>query len=145
MISKSVHIFLFCITFFVVSAQTKEDISVVRNRVDQNKNQEDTLHLKDLLRLSNYYIKHDLQASLKYFTESEKLAKKLKRIDYQIDAMNGMADAFWYIAKYDKAFDYYYKAYHLADSINDRSETALSLYNLGWLSSIDQKNYKDIA
>jgi cell fate (sporulation/competence/biofilm development) regulator YlbF (YheA/YmcA/DUF963 family) len=59
--------------------------------------------------------------------------------------MNGMADAFWYIAKYDKAFDYYYKAYQLADSINDKSETALSLYNLGWLSSIDQKNYKDIA
>ncbi|MFO0356579.1 MAG: SpoIIE family protein phosphatase [Sphingobacteriaceae bacterium] len=128
-----------------MSAQTREDINVVRKRVDQNKNQEDTLHLKDLLRLSNYYIKNDLQASLKYFTESEKLAKKLKRIDYQIDAMNGIADAFWYIAKYDKAFDYYYKAYHLADSINDRSETALSLYNLGWLSCIDQKNYKDIA
>lgn len=145
MISKSVHIFLFCITFFGLYAQTKEDINVVRKRVDQNKNQEDTLHLKDLLRLSNYYIKNDLQASLKYFTESEKLAKKLKRIDYQIDAMNGIADAFWYIAKYDKAFDYYYKAYHLADSINDRSETALSLYNLGWLSCIDQKNYKDIA
>lgn len=135
----------FCSTFLWAFPQSQEEVDRLRKKIELNKNKEDTSHLADLLKLSNYYTRTDLQASLKYFTESENLANKLKRVDLQIDAMNGIADAFWYVAKFDKAFEYYYKAYQLSDSIKDRSEMALSLYNLGWLSCIDQNNYKDIA
>lgn len=139
------YILFFCFLFLWVFPQKKEEMIELRKRVELNKTVEDTNHLADLLILSDYYTKTDLPLSLKYYSESEHLAKKLKRVDLQIDAMNGMADAFWYVAKYDKAYEYYYKAYQLADSIKDKSETALSLYNLGWLSCNDQHNYKDVV
>lgn len=145
MTKRIFYILIFCCSIFLGKAQEQEDVKQLIYRIEKNKSVEDTNHLSDLLTLSNYYIKNDLQRSIELYTTSEILARKLKRIDKQIDAMNGMADAFWYVAKYDKAFEFYYKAYKLADSIHDRSQTALSLYNLGWLSCIDQHNYKDVG
>jgi len=145
MISRVFYILFFSLALFEVVGQTNEEVIALRKKVELSKNTEDTSRFADLILLSKYLSKNDFQAAYKYSIESEQIAKKLKRIDLQIDALNGIADAFWYTAKYDEAFNFYYKAYVLADSIHNKRETARSLYNLGWLSCIDQKKYEDIV
>jgi serine phosphatase RsbU (regulator of sigma subunit) len=145
MILRSCYTFLFICLFFGVFAQRKERIEKLKQKIASTQGNEDTNRVKDLILLSRLMFKGDNQHSLKYSEEAVKIAAKLKRIDLQMDAWNATADGFWYLAEYDRAFDYYYKAYKLADSIGNKGEIALSLYNLGWLSCIDQKNYKDIT
>ena len=79
-----------------------------------------------------------------YNREAFELVKKLKRIDLEIDVINNLADGFWYSSDYDKGFKAYYAAYKLADSIHDKRNIAFSLYNLGWIACIQQKNYDDV-
>jgi tetratricopeptide (TPR) repeat protein len=56
-------------------------------------------------------------------------------------AYNSLADAYWFHSDYEKAQQYYFKAYRINDSIHDQKEVAFSLYNIGWILCIQQHNY----
>lgn len=142
---RILYTLILCSFFSFVFPQRTDLINKIRKRLEANKNLEDTNRVSDMIRLSKLLFKLDYAEAVKYNTEGMRLAKKLNRVDLQISANNAMGDGFWFVAQYDKAFDFYYKAYKLADSVNDKSQTAFSLYNLGWLSCINQKNYKDIS
>lgn len=139
---KYIILFLF---FFSATAfsQRSEKLKELMNDMETEKN--DTLKVKKMILLSEYLFKSDFAQALKYSEEGMRLASQYNRTDLQISALNSFADLYWYSADYDKSFSYYFRAYQLADSIHDKLEVSRSLYNLGWLSCIEQKNYKDIG
>jgi serine phosphatase RsbU (regulator of sigma subunit) len=142
MIIRIFHILLFSVLSFSLFGQRMDKIRQVQARLKTA--QHDTARAADLILLSKLFFKVDHKQALKYYEEGNALAAKLGRTDLRISAFNALADGYWYAAQYDNAFNYYYKAYQLADSVNNKEEICLSLYNLGWLSCIDQKNYKDM-
>ncbi len=133
-------LFLFSFTAF---SQRSEKLKELMNEMQAEKN--DTLKVKKMILLSEFLFKSDYAQAVKYSEEGMRLACKYNRTDLQISALNSFADLYWYSADYDKSFSYYFRAYQLADSIHDKGEVSRSLYNLGWLSCIEQKNYKDIG
>lgn len=143
MILRVFYIFTFTLTSALVFATNDKQVDQIKERLKSP--QHDTLQIKDLIRLSRLVFESNFKEALEYNNKAASLARQIGRYDLQINAMNTFADRFWYSARYDMAFDYYYKAYKLADSIKDKVEIANSLYNIGWLSCIDQRRYSDIS
>ncbi len=103
----------------------------------------DTIKVKKLFALGRLYPLSENDASIKILQEAYSLSVKLKYARGQINALNAIADQQWNRTNYEKAFEYYYKAYRVSDSIKDQKFVALSLYNLGWVACILQHNYKE--
>lgn len=104
----------------------------------------DTAKIRILDDLARETFSRNFEKGKEYNSKAYQLALKIGRIDLQIELINSLADGYWYRGDYDLGFNYYYKAYSLSDSINDKPNIAMSLYNLGWIACVQQKNYKDI-
>lgn len=133
-------VFLFFLVAFTF-AQEKEEIEKLK--IEISRCAEDSIKVKKIIKLGTLYHNKDYIAAIKYYKSAVNLAVKLKYVKGQINAYNSMGDENWYQANYDKAFENYYKAYRISDSIKDKKKVALSLYNLGWIACIQQHNYKE--
>jgi serine phosphatase RsbU (regulator of sigma subunit) len=110
-----------------------------------NKCGEDTnkvIALSDLARLTS---RNNFLESYNYATKAIELSGKLGYVKGKAYAYNSLGDAFWYHADYIKAQDNYFKAYRINDSLKDQEGIANSLYNIGWIICLQQKNGKEIG
>jgi serine phosphatase RsbU (regulator of sigma subunit) len=123
-----------------------QDLAVIEKlKAELKVEKSDTAKIAGLLKLSNKLYKASPNESMKYSFEALRMAKKINRSDLQIKALNKLGDGFWFQTDYNNAYSYYYQAYQISDSIQDEKSVSVSLYNLGWLSCIQQHNFKDIS
>jgi len=98
--------------------------------------------LNDLAYISH---KNNFLDAYKYSKEALDLSQKIGYLKGIINSFNSLGDAYWYHTDYIKAQDNYFRAYRLNDSIKDEVGIANSLYNIGWIICLQQKNYKEVG
>ena len=133
---------MFCALSCVCEAQLQEKKKLLLANLD--KAAEDTNKVIILNKLAFVSHKNNFIDAYNYSKQALDLAIKLDFLRGKIDAYNSLGDAFWYHTDYIKAQDNYFKAYRLNDSIHDEVGIANSLYNIGWIICLQQKNYKEV-
>ena len=123
-----------------LSAQNPQVISKLKDEIANTK--DDTTRVKRLVNLSNNLSNSDFKNAIQYANEALDLASKVNFIKGKAKAYNSLADAYWFHSDYEKAQQYYFKAYRINDSIHDQKAVAFSLYNIGWILCIQQHNYE---
>lgn len=123
-----------------LSAQNPQVISKLKDEIANTK--DDTTRVKRLVNLSNNLSNSDFKNAIQYANEALDLASKVNYIKGKAKAYNSLADAYWFHSDYEKAQQYYFKAYRINDSIHDQKAVAFSLYNIGWILCIQQHNYE---
>ncbi len=136
-----ITLFLFFCLSISFSQQEQEEIKKMKDAIAIAK--PDSGKVKKLLALGRLYTLAETDTAIKVLQTAFELAGKIKYAKGQINALNAIADENWNRTNYEKAFQYYYKAYRISDSIKDQRCMALSLYNLGWVACILQHNYKE--
>ena len=136
---KSLYFFIFLNLSFFLSAQNLKLIEVLKKEVSIAKN--DTTKVKKLINLSNNLSSLEFKKAINYANDALQLSFELNYLKGKSMAYNSLADAYWFHSDYDKAQQYYFKAYRISDSIHDQKSIALSLYNIGWILCIQQHNY----
>lgn len=137
---KSLYIFIFLAFCFSINAQDPKSIDKLKDQIQTGK--DDTIKIKRLLKLSNNLSSSEFKEAIKYANAALDLSSKLNSIKGKVNAYNSLADAYWFHSDYNKAQEYYFKAYRINDSIHDQKAIAFSLYNIGWILCIQQHNYK---
>jgi len=125
-----------------VSAQRSSGVDKLRTELSHYKT-EDTIRFGKLIDLAYYLSNYGFKESMAYATEALQLSRKLNYVKGEVTAYNCMADAYWFHSDYDKAQQYYFKAYRINDSLHDQRGLAFSMYNIGWILCIQQQNYKE--
>ncbi|HWY12606.1 MAG TPA: SpoIIE family protein phosphatase [Bacteroidia bacterium] len=106
---------------------------------------EDTNKINLLNELASLTSKNNFVDSYTYSEKALVLSEELGFLKGKIDAYNNFGDAYWYHTDYIKAQGYYFKAYRINDSLKDEVGIANSLYNIGWIICLQQKNYKEVG
>lgn len=139
------YYFIFLFSFFLIRggfhAQSPQYIQGLKNQISTSK--DDTTKVKQLINLSNNLSNFEFKDAIKYANEALAISSKLNYIKGKTGSYNSLADAYWYHSDYEKAQQYYFKAYRISDSINDKKAVALALYNIGWILCIQQHNFKE--
>lgn len=121
-------------------AQNPELILELKNEIANTK--DDTTKVKRLVNLSNNLSNADFKNAIQYANDALDLASKINYVKGKSKAYNSLADAYWFHSDYEKAQQYYFKAYRINDSLHDQKAVAFSLYNIGWILCIQQHNYE---
>lgn len=137
---KSLYFVVILFLSFFIKAQNIELINRLKKEIANTK--DDSTKVKRLVNLSNNLSSSEFKNAIKYANEALELSIKINYIKGIPKAYNSLADAYWFHSDYEKAQQYYFKAYRINDSINDRKEVAFSLYNIGWILCIQQHNYE---
>lgn len=141
---KFKYILVLFYAFFVCNLfGQKAEPSIEELKHEIEKCKDDSAKVKKLLILARQYKLTEYKEAAEVYQAALDLAVKIKSPKAQINALNGIADENWNHTNYEKAFQYYYKAYRISDSIKDEKCVALCLYNLGWVACILQRNYKE--
>ena len=140
---KTNIIFFVCLFFVnsLVIAQDNNAIEKLREEIALCK--EDTTKVKKLISLTLKLSRNDFKNALASAYDAFSLAKKLNYTLGEIRVYNSIADSYWYHADYEKAQEYYFKAYRISDSIHNERAIAHCLYNIGWIICIQQHNYAE--
>lgn len=137
---KSLYFVVILFMSFFIKAQNIELINRLKKEIANTK--DDSTKVKRLVNLSNNLSSSEFKNAIKYANEALELSIKINYVKGKPKAYNSLADAYWFHSDYEKAQQYYFKAYRINDSINDRKEVAFSLYNIGWILCIQQHNYE---
>jgi len=137
--------YILFVTFFIVSfiakGQDTRGIEKLRQEIALCK--EDTTKVKKLISLTLKLSRNDFKNAMASAYDAFSLARKLKYTRGEIRVYNSIADSYWYHADYEKAQEYYFKAYRLSDSVHDERAIAHCLYNIGWIICIQQHNFSE--
>ena len=136
-------VFVCVLLSWVSSAQHAEKKRLLLEKLDASK--DDTNKVEILNKLSFISHKNNFLDAYNYSKAALDLSVKLNYFRGKINSYNSIGDAYWYHADYIKAQDNYFKAYRLNDSIKDEEGIANSLYNIGWIICLQQKNYKEVG
>ena len=136
---KSLYFLVILFLSLFINAQNPELINRLKNKIATTKN--DTDKIIGLVNLSNNLSNSEFNNAIQYANQALELANKINYVKGKSNAYNSLADAYWFHSDYEKAQQYYFKAYRINDSINDQREVAFSLYNIGWILCIQQHNY----
>jgi serine phosphatase RsbU (regulator of sigma subunit) len=104
---------------------------------------DDTTRVLALVSLSKTLVNSEFKDAILYANEALSISLKANYAKGTSLAYNSLADAYWFHSDYDKAQQYYFKAYRISDSLHDQKAIAFSLYNIGWILCIQQHSYKD--
>lgn len=137
---KSLYFVVILFLSFFIKAQNIELINRLKKEIANTK--DDSTKVKRLVNLSNNLSSSEFKNAIKYANEALELSIKINYVKGKPKAYNSLADAYWFHSDYEKAQQYYFKAYRINDSINDQKEVAFSLYNIGWILCIQQHNYE---
>ncbi|MBP7808369.1 MAG: SpoIIE family protein phosphatase [Bacteroidia bacterium] len=138
------YLLIFCISFSgICYSQYSEKKKKLQEKLSQSK--EDTIRVLILNDLAFISHKNNFMDAYKYSKAALELSQKLNYLKGIINSYNSLGDAYWYHTDYIKAQDNYFKAYRLNDSIKDEVGIANSLYNIGWIICLQQKNYKEVG
>ena len=139
------YYFIFLFSFFLMRgefyAQSPHYIQELKNQISKSK--DDTTKVKKLINLSNNLSNSEFKDAIRYANEALTISSKINYIKGKAGSYNSLADAYWFHSDYEKAQQYYFKAYRISDSINDKKAVAFALYNIGWILCIQQHNYKE--
>jgi serine phosphatase RsbU (regulator of sigma subunit) len=137
---KKLHFLLLLILITYKSiAQTKQELDSLKHVVATCKN--DTNKVNTLLELAK---ECDFKESILINKKALDLAVKLNYTKGTTASYNQIGDAYWYHSDYDKAQEYYFKAYKINDATNNQVGLAESLYNIGWVYCVQQHNYSKL-
>lgn len=139
--AKYILLFIFSINFVFANAQDSRGIEDLRQEIALCK--EDTTKVKKLISLTLKLSRNDFKNALTTAYDAFTLARKLNYTRGEIRVYNSIADSYWYHADYEKAQEYYFKAYRISDSIHDERAIAHCLYNIGWVVCIQQHNFAE--
>ena len=132
--AKFIYFFIFFNICLVVFSQSDKTIEQLKKEIAGC--QEDTIKVKKLVNLTLKLSRNDFRNALASAYDAFSLAKKLNYTLGEIRVYNSIADSYWYHSDYEKAQEYYFKAYRISDSIHDERQIANSLYNIGWIVCI---------
>ncbi len=139
-----VFLLFICFSFTTVcSAQYFEKRKKLEERLSKSNN--DTNRVIILNKIAYISHKNNFMDAIKYSKAALELSEKLNYLKGKIESYNSLGDAYWYHTDYIKSQDNYFKAYRLNDSIKDEIGIANSLYNIGWIICLQQKNYKEVG
>jgi tetratricopeptide (TPR) repeat protein len=138
---RQIYFLFFLLVVFTCYSQKKSRIEKLEKKIAVAK--DDTNKINDLIILGRLTRREDYAKANAYYAQAFNLSNKLNYISGKIGVFNARGDYYWYQTNYDKAFEYYFKAYRLNDSIHNERGLAESLYNLGWIGCIQQHNYGD--
>ena len=142
MIKQNIIILLLVLGFvFSIKAQDLQKIEKLKNEIASCK--EDTMKVKKLIKLGFSLSNYQFKEAVEYATQAYKLSRELHYTKGELDAYNSLADSYWFHSDYEKAQQYYFKAYRISDSIHDIKSVAFSLYNIGWILCIQQHSYSN--
>ncbi|MDZ4665139.1 MAG: SpoIIE family protein phosphatase [Bacteroidota bacterium] len=134
-------LFLFgCSTFFSQSSKSFE-----KNRDSIMALPDDSVKVELLMNLFKNSVDSDFIGSMGLIQNVVTLTYKIKKLKTLARFYNNVGDQHFNKANYDESYRYYYTAYELSDSIGSKFHVALSAYNLGWQTAIQQRNYKDVS
>lgn len=137
-------LYILVLTGLCIQAPAQESPGVKKLRAELSLHAtEDTVRIEKLIDLAYYFSNYGFKESITYASEALQLSRKLNYVKGEVTAYNCMADAYWFHSDYDKAQQYYFKAYRINDSLNDQQGLAFSMYNIGWILCIQQHNYKE--
>lgn len=105
----------------------------------------DSVKIFYLNKLSEVLQRVEFNAALDYATKALELSQKTNSVKGRVNAYNNIGDAYWYHSDYITAQKFYYKGYKINDSLKDKAGIAESLYNIGWIIVMQQKNAKEIG
>ncbi len=131
--------FLFTTSFFSQNSQAVDSIIKSINGLQIS----DSIKVNKFIKLAYGLSNYEFKVSVAYSNEALKISKQNNYVKGVISAYNGLADAYWYHSDYDKAQQYYFKAYRISDSIHDQKGIAYSLYNIGWILCNQQLNFNE--
>ena len=137
--AKVIYFFVCFLISSLLFGQKEKTINELKSQIATSSN--DTARVIGLINLSNNLSSSQFKESIIYANEALAISLKNNYIRGRSMAYNSLADAYWFHSDYDKAQQYYFKAYRLSDSIHDQSAIAFSLYNIGWILCIQQHNY----
>lgn len=139
--TKSILLVVFFVISFFAIGQDTRGIEKLRQEIAVCK--EDTLKVKKLISLTLKLSRNDFKNALASAYDAFSLARKLNYTQGEIRVYNSIGDSYWYHSDYEKAQEYYFKAYRISDSIHDDRAIAHCLYNIGWIICIQQHNYAE--
>ncbi len=131
----------FCLNAFL-GAQTIGSIDSLKSEIRDFKTN-DTVKVKKLISLANLLSNNEFKNAIACSGEALTISRELKYTKGIAMAYNCFADAYWFHSDYDKAQQYYFKAYRINDSLHNEKGIAFSLYNIGWILCIQQHNWKE--
>lgn len=138
---RLLYIFIFISLNLILYSQNAKKLENLKNKVLTAK--DDTNKVKLLISTSSYLSNSQYKNAMNYANQALELSEKLNYVKGKVSALNCLADAYWFHSDYDKAQQYYFKAYRINDSIQDQQAIAYSLYNIGWILCIQQHSFKD--
>lgn len=138
--------FIILILFCLAETATAQYLKKRQKYLDAlNACKSDTCRLRNLNILADITSKNNFIESHNYGTQALELAERFGLIKEKVEAYNHIGDAYWFHGNFIKAQDFYFKAYRINDSIKDEKAIAYSLYNIGWIICLQQKNYKEVG
>jgi len=120
---------LFFALFTTVQATNQAFLDSVHNTLMTTSNNEEKLNC--LYTLSYEYGLINPQKGIEYGIQCLKLANKENNLLYQLNAYNGIANAWETMADFDSALFYHCKSYEVAQKMKVPGKTALTLFNIG--------------
>ena len=139
--AKLLYFSIFFLISSLIIAQRDKTIEQLKEEIAVSK--EDTVKVKKLINLTLKLSRNEFKNALGYAFDAFSLSRKLNYKRGEIWVYNSIADTYWYHSDYEKAQEYYFKAYRISDSIHDDRAIARSLYNIGWIICIQQHNYAE--
>jgi tetratricopeptide (TPR) repeat protein len=125
----------FCVT--AVSAQVLPDSSSFEFKTDSLKKclttftQNDTLRVKTLLDLAYWYNTFDIDQSLNYIGEAEKIVQQINAPFYTGRVHFTYGNSYLKNAHYQQALFHFLQALHIYEQLKKMDNVARSLYNIG--------------
>jgi serine phosphatase RsbU (regulator of sigma subunit) len=139
--AKLIFFLIFFNCWSVVFSQDEKAINQLKKEIASCN--EDTIKVRKLVKLTLKLSRNDFKNALASAYDAFSLARKLNYTQGEIRVYNSIGDSYWYHSDYEKAQEYYFKAYRISDSIHDDRQIANSLYNIGWIVCIQQHNYAE--
>lgn len=84
-----------------------------------------------LNRMAKHLIRKDVQVALNYAQKARELAEKLQQKDLLAEAFVNTGNAYYYLARYDRALDHSYRALKLFDETKSTPTKATALQIIG--------------
>lgn len=135
-------IFLLCLVFATVQSQTDAYEAKKLLEIKNASNQKEVCLA--YINLSTHYATNNRVKGIEYGQKAVVLAKELKDAELLGTAYERIADNYWYAFNNQQAVKFYLLEKRVADSVNNTEFKARSLYNIGWIKCIQQKETSQV-
>ena len=83
-----------------------------------------------------------LDSSIIYYNKTLPLLSRSNNAKLKAKVYENIAHSYWYSNNFKNAMDFYVKEQRIGDSLNDKKIIADSKYNIGWIKTLQLKQYQ---